>query len=53
MDELSAGSPEVLVAAEIAIQWGERERASTYLEKALKLSPRHPLVLKMRERLAQ
>ena len=54
MDELSAGSPEVLVAAsEIAMQWGERERAATYLEKAVKLSPRHPLVLKMLARLAR
>jgi tetratricopeptide (TPR) repeat protein len=54
MDELSASSPEVLVAAaEIAMQWGERERASTYLEKAVKLSPRHPLVLKMLARLAR
>jgi tetratricopeptide (TPR) repeat protein len=54
MDELSAGSPEVLVAAaDIALLWGERERASTYLAKATKLSPTHPLVLKMQKRLPQ
>ena len=54
MDELSAHSPEVLVAAaEIAIQWGERERASTYLANAIKLAPNHPLVLKMAVRLAR
>jgi predicted Zn-dependent protease len=54
MDELSAGSPEVLVAAaEIAMQWGERERAATYMRKAVKLSPQHPLVLKMLARLAR
>ncbi|MBZ5621719.1 MAG: DUF2974 domain-containing protein [Acidobacteriia bacterium] len=54
MGELSAASPEVLVAAaEIAILWGERERASTYLDKAVRLAPSHPLVLKMRARLAR
>lgn len=54
MGQLSAGSPEVLVAAaEIAIQWGERERASTYMDQAVKLAPQHPLVLKMRARLAR
>ena len=48
MSELSANSPEVLVAAaEIAATWGERKRAMNYLEQAEKLSPRHPLVVKL------
>ena len=48
MDQLSAGSPEVLVAAaEIASTWGERQRAKQYLEKAERLSPNHPLVRKL------
>jgi hypothetical protein len=54
MDVLSAGSPEVLVAAaESAMQWGEPEGASSCLERTVKLAPHHPLVLKMRARLSQ
>ena len=54
MDQLGAGSPEVLVtAAEIAFTWGERKRAAMYLEKAEALSPRHPLLLKLRRRMGK
>ncbi len=52
MSQLSANSPEVLVAAaEIAIQWAERPRAMAYLARAENLSPAHPLVVKLRARL--
>jgi Flp pilus assembly protein TadD len=53
MDKLSAGSPEVLVAAaEIASTWGEPWRAKKYLEMAERLSPNHPLVRKLRAKMS-
>jgi hypothetical protein len=52
MNRLSAGSPEVLVAAaEIASTWGEPKRAKQYLEMAERLSPNHPLVRKLRAKM--
>jgi uncharacterized protein HemY len=54
MEEPGAGSPEVLLAAaEIALQWGEKPHAVKYLEKAPRLSPHHPLALKMQKRLSR
>jgi tetratricopeptide (TPR) repeat protein len=54
MEKLRAASPEVLVvAAEIAATWGERQRAVRYLAQAEKLSPRHPLVVKLRAKLGK